>query len=47
MHQALGAGLAGAGKLDAAEIELEEAVRLRPDYQEARTSLEAVRRLKK
>jgi len=47
MHQALGAALAGAGKLDDAEIELGEAVRLRPDYQEARASLEAVKRLKK
>lgn len=47
MHQALGAALASAGKLDDAEIELGEAIRLRPDYDEARASLDAVRRLKK
>lgn len=46
MHQALGAALAGAGKFSEAEVELREAIRLRPDYQEARASLEDVKRLR-
>jgi Flp pilus assembly protein TadD len=47
MHQALGTALAGAGRFSDAEVELREAIRLRPDYQEAKASLEDIKRLRK
>ena len=47
MHVALAATLASTGRLSDAEFEFGEALRLRPDSQEAKNGLESVRRLKK
>ena len=45
MHFALASALASTGRFDDAAVEFKEALRLRPDYQEAKTSLESVRQL--
>lgn len=45
MHFALASTLASTRRFDDAAMEFKEALRLRPDYQEAKTSLESVRQL--
>ena len=47
MHFAFGSALASVGRLEDAAFELNEAIRLRPDYPEAKSNLERVKQLQK